>query len=313
MLRSLRTGVWIFLMAFAIPRISTAETNELLTTAADILSPRVVQPGQNIPVLITGVVTVAEANWHGMFFVQDSTGGVFVNATNPPPAIGDLVKVSGIRHPGGYAPDIELPRWTRLATAPLHEAKPISAEQFMSGAVDGLRVEVSGVVRSAQSQRENTLLAVELASGGYRFRAFAPSSTNVDANSLVGATVRVRGTAAASFNAPLRQMLTMAMFVPRESDFIVDQLPDTSISEAPFAPLRRIAQYHRGASPGTRIRVKGAVTFQRRADDLQVKTRDTNSFAPGEMIEAIGFPGVERFVPVLRDAILIRTKEAGTQ
>src|SRR5260370_423321 len=71
-----------------------------------------------------------------------------------------------------------------------------------------------------------------------------------------------------------------------------------------------------------RIRMKGAVTFQRRGDDiflndgadgLQVKTRDTNSFAPGEMIEAIGFPGVERFLPVLRDAILIRTKGAGTQ
>jgi len=115
-------------------------------------------------------------------------------------------------------------------------------------------------------------------------------------------------------------MLTMAMFVPRESDFIVDQLPDTSISEAPFAPLRRIAQYHHGASPGMRIRVKGVVTFQRPGadiflndgkDGLQVKTRDTNSFAPGEMIEAIGFPGVERFLPVLRDAILIRKQEVG--
>jgi signal transduction histidine kinase len=309
-------------MAFAIPGISAAESNEVLTTAAEILSPIVVPLGQNIPVLVTGVVTFTEVNWHGMFFVQDSTGGVFVNATNPPPAIGDLVKVSGIWHPGGYAPDILLPSWTRLGTAPLPEAKPISAEQFMSGTVDGLRVEVSGVVRSAQSQRQNTLLIVELASGGYRFRAFAPISTNVDANSLVGASVRVRGTAAASFNAPLRQMLTMAMFVPRESDFIVVQRPDTSISEAPFAPLRRIAQYHRGASPGTRIRVKGVVTFQRRGDDvflndgadgLQIKTRDTNSFASGEMIEAFGFPGVERFLPVLRDAILIRAKEAGTQ
>jgi signal transduction histidine kinase len=313
-------GILIFTTAFSLLAISAAETNKVLTTAAEILSPIVVQSGQNIPVLVTGVVTVAESNWHGMFFVQDSTGGVFVNATNPPPAIGDLVKVSGIRHPGGYAPDIESPSWTQLGTAPLPEAKLISAEQFMSGTVDGLRVEVSGVVRSAQSQSQNRRLVAEVASGGYRFQAFAPISTNVDLNSLVGATVRIRGTAAASFNAPLRQMLTMAMFVPRESDLIVDQLPDTSISEAPFAPLRRIAQYHHGASPTTRIRVKGVVTYQRRgadiflndgADGLQVKSRDTNSFTSGEMIEAIGFPGVERFLPVLRDAILIRTKEAG--
>jgi signal transduction histidine kinase len=321
-IRSAQTSILLFAIVFVLPRISAANTNEVLTTAAQILSPIVVHPDQSIPVLVTGVVTVAEANWHGMFFVQDSTGGVFVNATNPPPAIGDLVKVSGIRHPGGYAPDVESPSWIWLGTAPLPEAKPISTEQFMSGTVDGLRVEVSGVVRSAQSQSQHTRLVVELASGGYRYRAFAPISTNFDVNSLVGATVRVRGTAAASFNAPLRQMLTMAMFIPRESDFIVGQLPDASISKAPFTPLRRIAQYHHGASPGTRIRVKGVVTFQRRGDDiflnddmdgLQVKTRDTNSFAPGEMIEAIGFPGVERFLPVLRDAILIRTKETGTR
>jgi len=102
MLRSISTGVWIFL-AFAIPGISAAETNKVLTTAAEILSPIVVPPGQNIPVLVTGVVTVAEVHWHGMFFVQDSTGGVFVNATNPPPAVGDFGQ--GQRHPA--------PRWIR--------------------------------------------------------------------------------------------------------------------------------------------------------------------------------------------------------
>jgi len=174
-----------------------------------------------------------------------------------------LVKVSGIRHPGGYAPDIELPSWTRLGARRCLKPDPFRRSSSWSGTVDGLRVEVPGVVRSAQSQSRNRRLVAELASGGYRFQAFAPIPTNVDVNSLVGATVRIRGTAAASFNAPLRQMLTMAMFVSRESDFIVDQLPDTSISEAPFAPLRRIAQYHHGASPTTRIRVKGVVTYQR--------------------------------------------------
>lgn len=129
-IRFLHFGIWIFTITFSIPGISVAETNKALITAAEILSPIVVQPDQSIPVLVTGVVTVAEANWHGMFFVQDSTGGVFVNATNPPPVIGDLVKVSGIRHPGGYAPDIELPSWTRLGTAPLPEAKLISAEEL---------------------------------------------------------------------------------------------------------------------------------------------------------------------------------------
>jgi len=187
----------------------------------------------------------------------------------------------------------------------------------MSGAEDGQRVEVSGVVRSAQKGK--TKLLLELASGGYRFRAFAPGSLNLDPNALIGATVRVRGTDAASFNAPLRHILTVAMYVPQESDFIVDQPADTAILSGPFTPLDGIAQYRKHGESGSRIRVKGVVTFQRPGEDiflhdatggLQVKTTETNLFAPGEVIEAIGFPDVERFLPCLQDATLIRTADS---
>src|SRR5262249_6933895 len=206
---------------------SIGATNALLTTAADILSLTATQAARGILVSVTGVVTLSEANWGGRFFVQDRSGGVFVNnEKDPRPAPGDLVRVSGITHAGGYAPDILLPQWEKLGTAPLPEANPISAEQFMSGAPDGLRVEVSGVVRSAIAEERGTRLVLELASAGYRFRAFLPSSTNVNPDSLVGATVRVRGTAAASFNAQQRRILTMAMFAPQKADFIVDQLSD---------------------------------------------------------------------------------------
>jgi signal transduction histidine kinase len=296
--------------------------NEVLTTATEILSLTSEQAARRISVSVTGVVTVAEPNWRGKFFVQDPTGGVFVNSTNDPqPVPGDLVQVSGVSHPGSYAPDIESPHWQKLGTAPLPEARPVTVEQLMSGAEDGQRVEVPCVVRSAQpSQVVKTRLVLELASSGYRFRAFPPLSINLDPSSLVGAAVRVRGTAATSFNAPLRHILTVVMFMPQESDIIVDHLPDTAISQGPFTPLNGIAEYRRNGSPETRIRVKGVVTFQRPGEDiflhdetggLQVKCHETNAFAPGEIVEAIGFPGLERFLPVLEDATLIRKNESG--
>jgi signal transduction histidine kinase len=302
-----------------LPRTCAAATNEVLTTAVELLSLTPEQAGTRMPVSVTGVVTVAEPNWGGRFFVQDSTGGVFVNnEADPQPEIGDVVQVTGVSHAGGYAPDIISPHFKKLGTAPLPQAEPVSVEQLMSGAEDGQRVEVSGVVRSAHVVGPR--LALELAAGGYRFRAFPPSSTNIDPNSLLDARVRLRGTAAASFNFPLRHLLTVVIFAPQASDLIIDQLPGSEISRQPFIPLNAIAQYHRDSSPGRRIRVKGVVTYQRRGEDiflhdetggLQVKCRGTNVITPGQIIEAIGFPGLERFLPILQDATLIPGREPG--
>ncbi len=315
----LKFGLAIFAVV-AITPACIASSEQVLTNAANILSLTAEQANQKISVSIIGVVTVAETtpNWKGKFFVQDATGGIFVNNKDShQPAVGDFVVVNGATHPGGYAPDIIRPQWKKLGTAPLPAARPVSAEQLMSGGEDGQRVEVSGIVRSAQLG--DTKLILELASGGYRFHVFAPGSLNLDPKTLIGATVHVRGTSAASFNAPLRHMLTVAMYVPLASDFIVDHLPDPAISSEPFTPLNGIAQYRKNTAPDSRIRVKGVVTYQRPGEDiflhdvtggLQVKCEDTNIYAPGEVVEAVGFPSLERFLPVLQDATLTRTKES---
>src|SRR6266705_5082236 len=305
--RSAQAGVLVFAMALAIPAISGAAANEVLTNVAAIMSLTHEQATQSIHISITGVVTLAEPTWGGLFFVQDSTGGVFVNNENPRPAVGDVVQVTGVSHAGGFAPDIMSPKWKKLGTAPLPEAKPVSVERLMSGAEDGNRVEVSGVVRFAR--KEGELLLLELAAGGYRFRAHPRASTNLVAKSLIGATVRVRGTAAASFNRQLRQILGVNLYTPHESDLIIEHLPRTPISELPVGSLRSILQYHRNDSDELRIRVRGVVTYQRPGEDiflqdetdgLQVRYRHTNSFAPGEIVEAVGFPVMERNLPVLQ-------------
>ncbi|MGH7990871.1 MAG: sensor histidine kinase, partial [Limisphaerales bacterium] len=42
---------------------------------------------------------------------------------------------------------------------------------------------------------------------------------------------------------------------------------------------------------------------------LQVKSTQDVTFSPGDVIEAVGFPGVENFLPVLEDAIFRKTSE----
>ena len=305
-LRFAQAGLLIFSMAVAIRGLAEIDTNEVLSTAAQLSALSGEQASQRIPVSITGVVTLAESTWGGLFFVQDSTGGVFVNYHDSPPTLGDLVQVDGVSHEGGFAPDIFKPKWKKLGTAPLPEARPVSVERLVSGTEDGRRVEVSGVVRSVRVQGKQLIL--QLAQGGYRFRAYARVSGNVDAKSLVGAAVRVRGTAAAAFNQRLRQILGVNIYMPQESDFIIDHMPSTALAELPLASLRGILQYRRNESDELRIRVRGVVTYQRpgvdiflqdQTDGLQVRTRETNTFAPGEIVEAVGFPVMEGDLPVL--------------
>ena len=83
MLRTVQAGILISSIAFAIPRTCPAATNEVLTNVAAIMSLSDEQATQSIRISITGVVTLAEPTWGGLFFVQDSTGGVFVNNQNP--------------------------------------------------------------------------------------------------------------------------------------------------------------------------------------------------------------------------------------
>ena len=83
----------------------------------------------------------------------------------------------------------------------------------MSGAEDSQRIEISGIVRNVQGGL-NTTFQIELASGGYSVDVFGPIPAGIDPQSLIGAKIKVKGTAATSYNAPLRHLVTVNVYVP---------------------------------------------------------------------------------------------------
>jgi signal transduction histidine kinase len=295
---------------------SPAQPTEPLTNAADVLALPAQDALLGLPIRVTGVVTAAETNWNGRFFVQDSSAGVFVENKSPQqPVAGDLVAVTGISHPGGYAPIIKKPHWEKIGTAPLPAAKPVTIERLMSGTEDSQRVEISGIVRTARLSGDR--VGIELVSGGYRLRAYFPLAASLDLPSLVGAKVTIRGTAAAAFNAPLRQFLTVTLFAPQLADFVVNEAAPTHPFEMALTPLTAIAQYRNDRSPGNQVHVQGAVAHRNGEDlflqdatgALQVKTKLSPPLAPGEVVEAVGFPAVVNLMPVLEDALVRQTPE----
>jgi signal transduction histidine kinase len=309
------------------------ETPAVLTNAADILALSRDQAGKGIPVVVRGVVTGAEPTWRGQFFIEDGTSGIFVvNHSDLHPEPGDLVEVKGFSQSGAFAPTISRPTCTKLGTAPLPKPKrvprDIPLEQLMSGLEDSQRVEIEGIVRAVVPNKFN--MDVELADEGYRIHAFPRRIPDIDPQSLVGARVRVRGTAAASWTDKTRHRRDMVIFVPVTNDFVVVQMETTDPFDKPIIPLTGTVEYRRDILPGQRVHVKGVVTLQRPGQDLflhddwssnsapgdwatarglHVQTRQTNLLSPGDVVEVVGFPDVENYLPVLGNAIFRKTSE----
>jgi signal transduction histidine kinase len=300
------------------------QTNAILTRAADVLALSGDTAESGIPVSIQGVVTVAQTNWSGRFFVQDASAGVFVENRTNQPKVGDIVEIKGVTRAGGYAPCITKPVWKKIGTAPLPEARPVTIEELMSGVEDGQRIGISGVVRSAQLAGND--LEIELASGGYRFHAYLAAPKGIVPQSLVGAKALLKGTAATAYNAPahtaLRHFVTVTLYLSQPADFIIEEAASANPYDQPLAPLNAIAQYQRDRLANGQVHVKGIVTYQRKGQDLflqdatgglQVKSKLNESVVPGDVVEAVGFPAVDNYLPVLEDAVFRKNNEPQTK
>ncbi len=304
-------------MAPAPVSAAAADPAEPLSTAAAVLSLSAEQAGRQLKISVSGIVTAAEPDWRGQFFVQDPSGGVFVeNLGRPGPTPGDVVTVAGVSHPGAFAPIISAPQWRITSTAPLPEPKNVSIENLKAGVEDGLRVEISGVVRTARI--EEGRLVVHLATGGYRLEVFARVPPGVAPTSFVAARVRVRGTTATHYNTSLRQLTAVAVYVPTLDDFVVLERESVPPFEQPVIPINNVAQYRRGSRSDQRVHVRGAVTLQRigadiflqdRSGGIRIETTQPDGFSLEDQIDAVGFLDFENFLPLLRDATLQRHGE----
>lgn len=306
-----------FALSNALTGIATGQTNQVLTNASAILALSGDQAAQGIKISITGIVTAAEPHWGGRFFIQDSSGGVFVeNISDDQPSPGDVLAVYGVSYPGGYAPIISHPHWMKIGERPLPPAKAVAIEQLMSGAEDSQRVEISGIIRKAQIAGD--LLQVELSSGGYRVPVYAPIPPGIDPQKLIGAKVDVKGTTATAYNAPLRHLISVDVYAPSVNDFVIEKPAQADPFSEPLTPINNIAQYRAGRSMDDRVHVKGVVIYQRNGEDmfikdasggLQIKSTEVNPLARGDVVEAVGFPAFENFLPVLEDAVFKKTAE----
>ncbi|MBU6401277.1 MAG: PAS domain S-box protein, partial [Verrucomicrobia bacterium] len=262
-----------------------------LTNVAQVrgLSVEAARAGQ--PVRLRGVVTYYDAPW-GILFVQDGTGGVFIEPAGQRFEVlpGAGVEVTGFSAAGDYKPIVGRPSVRVGARAPLPTAVTVSWDEMFSGREDCQWVSLSGMVRSVGEQEGRVRL--ELAAGDRRLKVILLALAQRAHPELVGATVRLTGVCGTIADGK-GKFLAPQLFVPSWDEVRIEKPAPGDV----FAlPVKRISDL-RAAS--TRVPFQGRIHLFGLVTDFK-----TN--APLELADGTGSAEVRTLTPVVvRDGVAL--------
>lgn len=293
-------------------------------------------------VRIRGVITEMYGG-----YLQDATGGseIWIDSlTNSrPPGLGAFVEVEGhaiwaFGHgANGYGPVIRADRLTYLGPGKLPQPIHPPWALLASGQMDGQWVEINAVVRATDGS--HLLLACE--SG--QLMATIRSALVSEVTNLVDAAVCIRGVSVTATD-ERRQMQGVQLIVP-SLEFIEMRLRPAAISNLPPVKMNSLLQVRGPREMIHRVKVTGVLTcyddnhyflqddsgsvmaIARREVILNLPSggwwsfwqnpANTNSplqtsLRVGDQVEAVGFPEIHGYAPVLTEAILHKTGSPAT-
>ncbi len=296
--------------------LSYGQAPAVLTSAHAVHSLTVEHARQQRPVhLRSATALVYLSRWNALF-LADQTGGVFVDLTRFPKIAvhtGSLLEVEGVTGPGDFAPVI-VPRKIRLlGEGRLPRGRPSSLEHLSTGVEDGQWVEIEGTVRSVDTGNDG-LLTVVTAAGWSRLEVLTESTRRAEFASLIDAKVAITGVTGPVFN-QRRQMIGVNLYTPGRAFIRVIEPAPKDPFAVPARPLGDILKYIPGEPPDHRIRIRGIVAAQSQGAELflmdgtrgvSVRTTQTTSLRPGDVVDAVGFPAIGEYAHGLQDAIFRR-------
>ena len=280
----------------------------LLTTAEQVrrLSPAEALKGY--PIRLQAVVTYNDPDMR-LLFVQDRTGGIYVEAWRHIHRLepGDRVSVEGRSSPGAFAPIVDHPRVRVLGPGPLPAARPVRPESLANVREDSQWVEVEGVVRAVAFR--GRAVTIRMAEGGVRFAVEMPAAAAPSLAPLVDARVRVRAVCH-SLLTQKGQLADVLLHSPGPTALEVITPPPADPSTLPLRPIRSLLQFVPGQVWEHRVRVQGVATFSQPGEmflsdgtgGLPVRTERRPPPPVGAQVEAVGFAVPGDYGPRLEDA-----------
>ncbi|MDR3401526.1 MAG: sensor histidine kinase [Chthoniobacter sp.] len=289
-----------------------------LTTARDLRDLPATEAARHYPLHLRAVVTLVEPQ--RTIFLRDDTGATFIRWGKNLPDLraGQQIEVEGQTYPGLYLTGIAGQKVTVLSEGEPPAPHHITYEQLASGQFHYDWVEVHGVVRSVTPSEKYSVLKLALGNGSLDVYPVTDDSTVDD--HLVDAVVRVAGIAAGYIN-DRRQLVAPHLRVRSLADVTVLEPAPTEPFAIDATPASELLRFAPNGRAGHRVKVRGVVTHQEPGsaiflrDDVQglrVRTTASESFAPGDVVEALGFPSMGTLSAELDDAVLRRTGETAS-
>lgn len=290
---------------------ATKPTTNNLPILQSVLAIRglsVEQARRKYPVDIHGVVTFYDRAWR-VLFVQDATGGIYVEKNDRPLQLkpGDRVRIRGVSDPGGFAPMILAGQIDHEGHSELSPPRAVSFGRLISGAEDSQWVTIEGTAHAVSRSAKNLRLKLLHSEGP--FEAVVPGESKLlQETNLVGARLRMTGVCGIRPNAH-RQPIGILMHVPTmEHVEFLDAPPKDPFAIA-ATPLERLLQYRADGEQPRLVKVNGIVTYsgstgltaiQDTSQAILIKFPTNRIPEAGDLIEVLGFPAPGRFSPTLR-------------
>lgn len=304
----------LFLAAFS-PNVRAQEPQAM--TPGEVHSMPREEAALARPVKVRGVVTFAYPKHIGSFVIEDETGGLYIDATQPrensfQPVPGTMVEVTGVTGEGGYAPVVKAIAIEDLGIAPLPVARPVTVNQLLTGRFDSRRVEISGVVQHAETRDLVEQFGLELDGEVGRVTVLALESGGVAPADLIDAEVTLRAVCFPFFN-ERAQVAGVRLEMGSARDIDIKRPPFEKVFSTPLVTLDRLQPFSPAGNNFHRKRIIGTVTLIKPGNFLYLQDGDhavrvnlAGHFPVrvGDRIEAVGFPSVRtRFVEWQRAVI----------
>jgi signal transduction histidine kinase len=293
---------------------STATNAPAITTVAEIKALSLDLAKKQLPVSIRGVVTATLPAVQGAV-VQDATRGIFVSLqafkNSEPLQLGEFCQIDGVTGPGLFAPVIVARRITHFGAGQLPQPVRATWDQLMNGSLDTQYADIEGVVTAIHDQQ-----IVMLTEGGkvtLDLSEFRPEALAGYQN----ARVRIRGCIFGPFNGQTRRVEPGALRVADAAVQVLEPAP-RDLFDAPQKSIAELLLYDPKAAPFRLLKVSGQVIYGRAGEyfltdgtnGLLVATRNSDHFAVGDLVDAIGFLELGGPAAELKEVVLRKTGRA---
>jgi len=300
------------LAAACLLRVQAVLSAELptYTNAASVRDMTAAEARLHYPVKIRATVLVSLPFWH-MFLAQDGQTGICISTgsiARPDLTPGDTVSIRGQTLSGDFAPLIEASDVQVTGSQPLPPARSVSLEQLSSGLHDSQWIETEGTVRGIFTRKNRLMLIVGSATS--RMEVLVTSGTEEEANSLTGAKIRLRGTAAGVFNHKHR-MIGVSLYTSSLDQIkVITPAPKDPFS-IPATTLQDVSRYSPGWNPDQRVHIKGILSAQwpgkaifltDGTQSIEILTETAQVFQPGDRLDIVAFPATDEISYNLTDA-----------